>query len=167
MSNSQNGHKSRAPNQAEPDFGRISHLMAGAQLEDGGLQSYRSIHLTIQSILVAIGTVLCVGSIAPPEGWRRILVPTMFGVFLVVAILIFLIMRDTILMRQKEVNWWLDEMKKAEAKHFPADDRFWSHYDEWKRSQFTRSVRTNLGWLDRCLGAIWLLLIIVTAIFTF
>ena len=42
----------------------IDYLLAGAQLNDSLLQSYRQLHLTLQSIFVAIGVGLSIAVLA-------------------------------------------------------------------------------------------------------
>lgn len=148
---------------AQTDRARLSHLMAGTQLEDAGLHSYRSFHLMAQSILVAVGAILCTKI---PESSTPSAVAIAFFGFFAVAVHSWVVMRRIIRRRQEEVNWWLDEMQKVE-RGLAEEDQFWTRYRAELYSRFPHSIRVDLAKLDWWLLSIWVLLFILTMIFLF
>lgn len=112
----------------------VQYLLAGAQLNDSLLQSYRTMHLTVQSIFVAAGLGLFV-AILILDGLLESSLGCFFLLALsVVALFTLYYMKRIILARGEDVNFWHRRLILAEQE-LPAHQR---HFTEFKVEQQAR-----------------------------
>ena len=81
-------------------------LVLHSQIQDNLLQSYRNIHLTLQSILLAIGVGLCVALMSFKNPEQRIWLFFMMIGFGILATLFLSRLRRIVVARGKDVNFW-------------------------------------------------------------
>ena len=109
------------------------YLLAGAQLNDSLLQSYRQIHLTIQSIFVAIGVGLFVAVIVFNELIQVVLATVVLIVLSGVSLYILYAIRKIILARGEDVSFWHRKLILAEQ-DLPAERRCFSEFKAYQKS---------------------------------
>ena len=128
--------------QEERDF-----LIQGAALQDSLLQSYRSLHVTIQSILLAVGVGLVVIPLTLDRYPPRSLSSVIAAVILIAIWLLHLYsnckLKEIVLQRGEDVNYWHGKIIIIEQQ-LPAPSR---HFTAFKVHQQAR--RKDLAYLER------------------
>lgn len=84
----------------------IDYLLAQAQLNDSLLQSYRQIHLTIQSIFLAIGVGLSVAITTFKECFQIVLTTLTLTLLAGISLYILFRLREIITARGEDVSFW-------------------------------------------------------------
>lgn len=98
-------------------------LLTGVAWQDSLLQSYRSISLSIQAVLIAVGSILLGASAITSSGWAAVLLFVQLIAVFILAWLAFRTMTGVILARGGDVTWWQERLREAEEKAFPEGER--------------------------------------------
>lgn len=103
----------------------IEYLLQGAVWQDGLLQSYRLIYLTLQAIFLATATGLSVllFQIETPLKLKFALAGLI--VLIVVSVVVLILMCRVVLARGEDVSYWHCELVKAEQ-GLPPDERYFT-----------------------------------------
>ncbi|GLX85323.1 hypothetical protein tloyanaT_15750 [Thalassotalea loyana] len=108
-----------------------SYIMNAVAWQDTLLQSYRSLHITIQSILLAISVALAVTALSLNEFPSFTLVS---GICVVIHLTILVLQRystskfsGVVTARGNDINWWHKELLKVEH-NSPPDERFFTKF---------------------------------------
>src|SRR5262245_20836888 len=81
-------------------------LLEGARWQDFLLQSYRTLHLTVQSIFLAIGTGLVVAALGFENLSKARVLAVILLLISVLSLALLLAMRRVVLARGRDVNFW-------------------------------------------------------------
>ena len=96
----------------------ISYLLTGAAWQETLLQSYRSLHITIQSILLAIGIGLTVASLTistyPSDSLLIIIIACILTCVAGLQIYSTQKFRGVVSARGADINWWHKEIIRKE-----------------------------------------------------
>lgn len=84
----------------------VSHLLEAAILQDSLLQSYRSLHVTLQSVFIAISTGLTVTILSMSAQGNLVITLILQSSITVVGIIALVQFRKVILARGRDVNYW-------------------------------------------------------------
>jgi len=98
---------------------RAAHLFAGAAWQDSLLQSYRSLHLALQAIFLAIATGLVIAALSFADPIDLVLIGISFASFFIVGLWSLLNFRRLILARGADVNYWHRQLLRHEASASP------------------------------------------------
>ena len=118
----------------------LGYLLQGATMNDSLLQSYRNIHLTMQSIFLAIGTGLFVAVLAFNELAQSISAIAVLVVLTVIAFWAITEIRKIIKKRGEDVNFWHREVITVECSMSPCRRKF----TKFKIEQSPKERRGNL-----------------------
>ena len=148
---------------------KISNLMHGARLQDYLLQTYRSMHLTSQSILFAIGTGLTVFNAKGFE--NRIdsyIIFVLTIAFATGGILFSRSFSKVTRSRESDVDYWHGKLLEFEQK-IPVEDQFFTNFKKHQLSHnLDINVRAKLRKKLFCwIPAMWIFLILASIYFTF
>jgi len=113
--------------------GKISNLMHGARLQDYLLQTYRTMHLTSQSILFAIGTGLTIANAKGFENTSDALI--VFGLTLLFSILGLVLstsFKAVTKSREEDVDFWHQKIEQAECE-LPEEYQFFKAFKQWQK----------------------------------
>jgi hypothetical protein len=111
-----------------------SYLLGGAELNDSLLQSYRSFHLTLQSIFIAIGTGLSVAVLVFDKAIKSLLATLILFVLAIISNYILVKMQKIIIDRGKDVSYWHRNLIKAEQELAP-EKRYFTQFKINQRLQ--------------------------------
>ena len=116
-----------------------NYLLTHAQLNDSLLQSYRQVHLTMQSIFVAIGAGLFIAVVAFDVLIQVVLAT--FTLIVLASISLFILdkVQKIIIARGEDVNFWHRRLILAEQ-DLPSEKR---HFTEFKIDQQLRRFDVN------------------------
>lgn len=112
----------------------IDYLLAQAQLNDSLLQSYRQIHLTIQSIFLAIGVGLSVAITTFKECFQIVLTTLTLTLLAGISLYILFRLREIITARGEDVSFWHRKLILAEQS-LPPDQRFFTEFKIYQKLQ--------------------------------
>ena len=172
----------------------IDYLLAGAQLTDSLLQSYRQIHLTVQSIFVAIGVGLFIAVLVFDKLIQVALATVTLVVLSAVSLYILYTMRKIIVARGEDVNFWHRKLILAEQDLQP-EKRYFTEFKVYQKlhradanylkemfltdkrihpDEAHRLVERGLGhtrkvldkWLFVGIYAIWFILLVISVGYT-
>jgi hypothetical protein len=110
----------------------LAYLLSAAAWQDSLLQSYRTLHLTFQSILLAIGIGLVV-AIGAFTGKVPTIVST--GIFVGIFILHFISVRwfkSIVVHRGNDINFWHKAIILAENE-LPKDERYFTTFKVYQK----------------------------------
>lgn len=169
-------------------------ILNGAILQDTLLQSYRSFHLILQSIFVAVGAGLSIAILSFERPVQAYLALIILAAIFTLSIYLLLRMRKIIVERGNDVNYWHRELIKAERSHTSIErffTRFKIHQQARRRdvqhleqlflsdqeisdSDIDQLIQKGLGhtrrvidlWLFLGLGIIWLIILGVGSYYT-
>ncbi len=169
-------------------------ILNGAILQDTLLQSYRSFHLILQSIFVAVGAGLSIAILSfekPIQAYLALII--LLAIFLL-SIYLLLRMRTIIVERGNDVNYWHRELIKVERSR-TADERLFTRFKIHQQARrrdvqhleklflsdtkisdldIDELIQKGLGhtrrvidlWLFLGLGAVWLIILVVGSYYT-
>lgn len=169
-------------------------ILNGAIMQDTLLQSYRSFHLILQSIFVAVGAGLSIAILSFEKPIQAYLALVILVAIFVLGIYLLLRMRKIIVERGNDVNYWHRELIKAERSHIPTE-RFFTRFKihqqarrkdvqhleqlflsdkEISDSEIDQLIQKGLGhtrrvvdiWLFLGLWTIWLIILVVGSYYT-
>lgn len=89
-------------------------LLSSAIWQDRLLQGYRQMHLTVHSILLAIGIGLVVVILNAQEGESNVALPAILLALAAGSLVLLRFMRNIVLARGLDVDWWHVELLLAE-----------------------------------------------------
>lgn len=110
----------------------IDYLIKGAQLNDSLLQSYRQMHLTIQSIFIAIGVGLFIAILTFTKLAQVVLATLILTVLAGVSLYILYTMRRIIIARGDDVNFWHRKLILVEQ-DLPPNQRYFTEFKIYQR----------------------------------
>ncbi len=116
----------------------ITYLMDGASLNDSLLQSYRNFHLTMQSIFLAIGTMLFISIITFKDFLRLTLLFILLLAVFTLSLTILYKMKRIIISRGEDVNFWHRALLKAEQ-NVPENERYFTMFKIYQQSRYKKS----------------------------
>ena len=93
---------------------KLTTLWQGANYQDNLLQAYRSFHLTIQSILIAIGAGLSIATLTIDYNLNKIFSYLLLCVISVLGIYLLLTMRKLINARAEDVDYFHNQIIEFE-----------------------------------------------------
>lgn len=102
----------------------IDRLLAASAWQDSLLQSYRSLHLTIQSILLATSAGLLITLVTIADFWGSLTAFIVMIFMFFFQLFITKTFKRIVEMRGKDVNWWHREIIKSEQKLKPEERYF-------------------------------------------
>lgn len=105
----------------------FDYLIQAASWQDSLLQSYRSLHLTFQSILLAIGIGLLIAIISFEFGIQTFIATTVLLAIWMLQVYIARRMRIIVLNRGEDVNFWHRAIILAEQE-LPSQQRFFTNF---------------------------------------
>ena len=102
-------------------------LLEGARWQDFLLQSYRTLHLTVQGILLAIGTGLVVTALALDRLSKVRAVTAVLFLIAAMSLALLVAMYRIVIARGKDVNFWHKRMIDFEQ-HLPPAQRYFTRF---------------------------------------
>ena len=118
-------------------------LLEGARWQDFLLQSYRTLHLTVQGIFLAIGTGLVVAGLGFDNLSKARAVAGIFVVIATLSLALLKAMRRLVLARGKDVNFWHKQIIDLE-KTFPGSQRYFTLFKINQKDERDRPLLTQL-----------------------
>jgi len=116
-----------------PDrINRLTFLWQGARYQDNLLQAYRSIHFTMQSVLLAIGTALSAAVILVNDQEKAWRVYVLLVLVTVLAFRLLHVMRKLIISRRDDVNYFHHHILQAE-KEMAAEDQVLTQFKAYQK----------------------------------
>ena len=163
--------------------GNLEYLLQCSIYNDSLLQTYRSFMLMLESVLLAVGTGLCVAVIAIDDLVQSISLAIIIVTLGVLSLYVLRILVNVITARGLDVNHWHRALIRAEQR-FPSEVRFFTRFKIYQSQQRSgqrpendaiplESVLTEeeihalvsdrLGhtrriidrWLPRCIAGVW------------
>jgi hypothetical protein len=119
---------------ARSDAEEIDFLLAGAAWQDTLLQNYRIIHLTLQSIFLAIGVGLSVAIFSAGSKLVSYICCAELVVFGCISVFVLFKMRKMIISRGHDVSYWHRLIVRAEQP-LPAAQRHFTRFKVHQRTQ--------------------------------
>jgi len=117
-----------------PDnINRLTFLWRGAQYQDSLLQAYRSIHFTMQSVLLATGAALSAGTILARDRQKAWAVYVLLVIVTVLAFRLLHIMRKLIMSRRDDVNYFHHHILETEKEIAVADERVLTQFKAYQK----------------------------------
>jgi hypothetical protein len=101
--------------------------LEGARWQDFLLQSYRTLHLTVRGILLAIGTGLIVAALGFDSLSKIRAVVSILWVIAAMSLALLAAMYRVVLARGKDVNFWHTQIIDLE-RAFPSAQRYFTHF---------------------------------------
>ena len=104
------------------DMDKLSLLWQGANYQDNLLQAYRNFHLTMQSILIAVGAGLSVATLTFDNNHKLIASYGLLLIITILAIYLLIKMRSLIKARGEDVDYYHNQIIEFE-KSLPKEER--------------------------------------------
>src|SRR4051812_40969223 len=125
---------------ADPDFHR-DFLLGGAVWQDGLLQNYRLMFLTLHAIIFAIGIGILAASLSQQSKPKTIVLSSVLIFIAIVSSYMVVKMRRIVIARGKDVNFWHRRLINWEN-HYAVDYRDFTRFKIHQKSEREASLNS-------------------------